>query len=100
MENLLGGLDNDNTKILSTAVGITMHKATITEKIQQAQRILNGCKSTSEKIKMGKFVIKKNKVQEILNRLKDIGLLSMTALVAVFAVAAEHKLLDKVEKTL
>jgi hypothetical protein len=99
MENFLKGLDKEAAeKICGTETVTELQKST-REKIEKASAILQSCKAggAQKEVKAGKFVLKKNQVQEILHKLKDAGLYSMTMMLTMLMNAMSERLTDKIQ---
>jgi hypothetical protein len=98
MDNLLKGLDKEAAeKIRGTETIIELQKIA-SEKIIKASVILQSCKSegAQKEVKAVKFAWTKPKVQEILQKLKDAGLYSMTILIMLMNAMREG-LIDKIQ---
>ncbi|CZR66930.1 uncharacterized protein PAC_16831 [Phialocephala subalpina] len=99
MENFLKGIDKETAeKICGTETVTELQKST-REKIEKASAILQSCKAggAQKEVKAGKFVLKKNQVQEILQKLKDAGLYSMTMMLTMLMNAMSERLTDKIQ---
>ncbi|PVH71052.1 hypothetical protein DL98DRAFT_660867 [Cadophora sp. DSE1049] len=99
MENFLKGLDKEAAQKICGTEAIIKLQTSTKEKTDKAFAILQSCKSegTRKDVKAGKFVLKKNQVQEILQKLKDAGLYSMTMMLTMLMNAMSERLTDKIQ---
>jgi hypothetical protein len=99
MDNLLTGLDKEAAERIRSTETITELQKRTSDKIIKASAILQSCKSegAQKEVKAGKFALNQGKVQEILQKLKDAGLYSMTMMLIMLMNAMSEGLTDKIQ---